>query len=65
MNRKNEIINSIEKILGEHSAYEVFADWIRCMALAIVNSISPAHNQIWEFRRRHEEFIERSEQLSV
>ena len=50
MNRKNEIINSIEKISGKYSAYEVFTDWIRCMALAIANSISPVHNRIWEER---------------
>lgn len=50
MNRKKEIIKAIEKISGKYSAYEVFTDWIRCMAMAISNSVTPFHGAIWKER---------------
>lgn len=50
MNRKKEIIKAIEKISGKYSAYEVFTDWIRCMAMAISNSVTPFRGAIWKER---------------
>lgn len=50
MNYKKEIINCIEKISGKYSAYEVFTDWIRCMALSISNSLTFFHDKVWENR---------------
>ena len=50
MNRKKDIIDSIMKISGKYSPYEVFNDWIRCMAISISNSVSLSHNKIWQDR---------------
>lgn len=47
MNRKGEIINAIMSMSGKYSAYEVFNDWIRCMALSISNSLSMIHDRVW------------------
>ena len=48
IDRKKEIIDTINKIAGKYSAYEVFTDWIRCMAMAITNSLSMVHGKLWE-----------------
>lgn len=47
-----KIIETIEKIAGKYSAYEVFTDWIRCMALGISNSLQMIHDQIWQEREQ-------------
>jgi type I restriction-modification system DNA methylase subunit len=52
MNRKKEIIECIEKLSGKYSAYEIFTDWIRCMALSISNSLVPIHDSIWQAREQ-------------
>ena len=50
---KKKIINTIEKISGRYSAYEVFTDWIRCMAMAISNSVTPFRGSIWQEREQY------------
>lgn len=50
MNYRKEIINTINKISGKYSAYEVFTDWIRCMAMSISNTVTPFHGPIWKER---------------
>lgn len=50
MDRKKKIIKAIEEMSGKYSAYEVFTDWIRCMAMSISNSVTLFHNQIWKER---------------
>lgn len=52
MNRKKEIIKTIQRISGKYSAYEVFTDWIRCCSLAISNSYQLVHNSIWQEREQ-------------
>lgn len=47
---RREIIKAIEGISGKYSSYEVFTDWIRCMAMAISNSTTPFHGKIWKER---------------
>lgn len=47
MNRKKEIIDAINAMSGKYSAYEVFTDWIRCMALSISNSLMLIHDKVW------------------
>lgn len=47
MNRKKEIIDAIESMSGRYSSYEVFNDWIRCMAMSISNSLRLIHDRIW------------------
>lgn len=43
---KQNIINAIIKISGKYSTYEVFTDWIRCMALSISNTLEMTHNKL-------------------
>ena len=50
MDRKKEIVSIIESISGKYSAYEVFSDWIRCMALSISNSSTVPNTKIWRER---------------
>lgn len=50
MNNKKEIINAISRISGRYSAYEVFTDWIRCMAMSISNSVTMFRGSIWKER---------------
>lgn len=52
MNRKKEIIQAIQKISGKYSAYEVFTDWIRCMAMSFSNTCDLKHDKVWEERER-------------
>ena len=52
MNRKKEIIKIIDQISGKYSAYEVFTDWVKCLALAISNSCNLFHDSVWEERER-------------
>lgn len=52
MDRKKEIINGISKLSGKYSAYEVFSDWIRCMALSISNLLEVTHGPIWKEREQ-------------
>lgn len=52
MNRKKEIINCISKISGKYSAYEVFTDWIRCMAMATSNAVTFWHDSVWKEREQ-------------
>ncbi len=50
MDWKNEIIKIIQSMSGKYSSYEIFTDWIRCMALSISNSMSMIHDKIWQER---------------
>lgn len=50
MNRKREITKAINNIAGKYSAYEVFTDWIRCMAMSISNSVTLIHDSVWKER---------------
>lgn len=55
MDYKKEIINGINKISGKYSAYEVFADWIRCCSLATSNATTRKHDNLW--KKREEEYF--------
>lgn len=50
--KHKEIISTIESIAGKYSAYEVFTDWIRCMALGISNSLQMIHDKVWQEREQ-------------
>lgn len=52
MDRKKEIIDTINKISGRYSAYEVFSDWIRCYALSISNYCQFLHGRVWQEREQ-------------
>lgn len=49
---RKDIIASINQISGKYSAYEVFTDWIRCMALSISNTCDMNHDKVWEDREQ-------------
>ncbi|MDO4326297.1 MAG: N-6 DNA methylase [bacterium] len=55
MNRKKDIIKSIQEISGSRSPYDVFQDWVKCMALAIQNSCYFFHDNIW--KKREDEYL--------
>ena len=50
MDNKSKIIEKIQSMAGRYSAYEIFTDWIRCMALSISNSLSLLHDRLWHER---------------
>ena len=52
MDRKKDIEKAIERIAGKYSSYEVFSDWIRCMALAIENGTHLIHDKLWQEREQ-------------
>lgn len=56
MDKKKDIIKTINEISGKYSPYEVFNDWIRCSALTISNSCALFHDQLW--RKREDMHIE-------
>ena len=55
MNRKKDIIKQIESLSGSRSAYDVFYDWVKLMALALQNSCCMIENKIW--KEREEEYL--------
>lgn len=52
MDRKKDIIKTINAMSGKYSAYEIFTDWIRCMALAIEQSTHLVHDKDWQDREQ-------------
>lgn len=53
MDAKKEIIKIITDMSGKQSGYEIFTDWIRCMALSISNAVTPVHGKIWKDREKY------------
>ena len=52
MNAKKEIINSITKMSGRYSPYNIFSDWIQMCSLSIQNAVCVIHNQLWHDREQ-------------
>ena len=53
MNHKQEIVNTLQRMSGKYSIYEIFSDWIKCCALAISNQSDLFRdNEIWESREQ-------------
>lgn len=50
MDQRKQIIEQINKLAGRHSAYEVFSDWIQCMAFSISNGLTLIHDKVWKER---------------
>lgn len=49
---KKEIIKLIQSSSGRWSPYQVFTDWIECMALSIQNACCLSHNAVWQKREQ-------------
>ena len=68
MRAKDEIVKTIQKMVGTYSAYTIFSDWVECCSLAIQNSCMLIHNKIWQDReeqylRIFKKYDEKSRQL--
>ena len=48
--RQTDIQKTLFSMSGKYSAYEIFMDWIQCIALSIANSIKFRHDELWESR---------------
>ena len=55
MNYEEEIVKIILSLSGSRSPYDVFCDWIKCLALAISNTTELFHNAIWQ--KREQEYL--------
>ena len=47
-----EIIKMINAISGRHSVYDVFCDWVHCLAMSIQNSSTLKHDETWQMREK-------------
>lgn len=52
MDRKKQIIRTINEMAGKYSSYQIFSDWIQCLAISIANSVRLYHDKIWQDRER-------------
>ena len=52
MDRKKEIVKILKEMSGKYSEYEIFTDWIRCLALSIEQSTHFIRDQEWHRRER-------------
>lgn len=52
MNRKKEIEQTILQMSGDRSPYNVFEDWVECMALSISNACQMIHDKVYQERER-------------
>ena len=56
MDKRKEIVKTIQEMAGRYSAYEIFTDWIRCLALAIEQATSLRRDEEW--RNREQEYTD-------
>ena len=52
MNRKKDIVKILQEMSGKYSTYEIFTDWIRCLALSIEQSTYFIRDEEWHRRER-------------
>ena len=52
MNRKTDIVKMLQEMSGKYSTYEIFTDWIRCLALSIEQSTHFIRDEEWHRRER-------------
>ncbi len=50
MDSKQEIIKRMLSLSGAKSPYDVFCDWVKCMALSIQNSVTMIHGSTYKAR---------------
>lgn len=49
---KQDIISFISAASGAYSPYQIFYDWVECLALATANSSTLFHDAVWEEREK-------------
>ena len=47
---RERISKEILTIAGRYTPYNIFADWIECCALSIVNTVTAIHGETWQAR---------------
>lgn len=52
MNRKKEIEQTILQMSGDRSPYNVFEDWVECMALSISNACQMINDKVYQDREK-------------
>ena len=52
MDGKKEIVKILNSMSGRYSGYEIFSDWIRCLALSIEQSTHLIRNKDWQDREQ-------------
>ena len=53
MDRKKDIINTIDKMSGKYSPYVIFTDWIKCCSLSIQNTLYQFfRDELWKTREK-------------
>ena len=52
---KKRIIEILESMESQFSGYEIFSDWVKCMAVSISNSIEQVHDEVWQ--KREDEYL--------
>ena len=52
MDGKKEIVKILNSMSGRYSGYEIFSDWIRCLALTIEQSTHLIRNKDWQDREQ-------------
>ncbi len=52
MDYTQEIVNTIDKMSGGYSSYEIFSDWIKLSSLMLSNETDLIHGKIWQQRER-------------
>ena len=49
----DEIIKMLHSLSGSNSPYELFNDWVTCMALSIANTCTVIHDKVWKEREEN------------
>lgn len=52
---KKEIVKLINKMQGKYNTYELFMDWVKCMAISIHNACHLVQDETW--RMREQEYL--------
>jgi type I restriction-modification system DNA methylase subunit len=49
---RRKIVKALNGMSGRYSTYEIFGDWVRCMALSISNMVTLIHGPVWQAREK-------------
>ena len=62
MDYEKFIIDTITKLSGKYTPYQIFTDWIRMLAIAIQNSCQPIHDKL--YKDREDQYITTAKKYS-
>lgn len=55
MDKTDEILKILHSLSGSNSPFELFNDWVTCMALSIANTCTVIHDKVW--KEREESYV--------